>query len=454
MEAKAPNAADKPLGERQHPSTMETDVLILGAGMAGLTAARALAEAGVQVTLLEAASRVGGRMLTVREGDQVVELGAEFVHGKPPELWQLIEEAELETYEIDGDNYSFEDNQLRKSDEAGEGFAFLEQCEDWRQPDLSFAAFLDRHPELGDETRRHLINFVEGFNAADHHKISVAALGFQQKAEGEIEGDRAFRVRAGYDLLPQHQLARAQAAGAKLFLDTEVASVDWSRHQVRVQALQNGRPVHFLARRAIVAVPLGVLQTGRIVFSPPPPALRHARGLCMGQARRFTLVFRDRFWASDAELEKLSFLFAFDGMPPVWWTPHPASTRTLTGWVGGPRSQQMAGLTEANLAEIACVQLARIFSRPVEEIRSQLLHCRTHDWHDDPQFTGAYSYVSVGGVESSRLMSEPAEGTIFFAGEHTDTTGHWGTVHAAIRSGLRAAQQVLEEHRRDHAARD
>jgi monoamine oxidase len=169
----------------------------------------------------------------------------------------------------------------------------------------------------------------------------------------------------------------------------------------------------------------------------------------MGQARRFTLVFRDRFWASDAELEKLSFLFAFDGMPPVWWTPHPASTRTLTGWVGGPRSQRLAGVTADELAELACVQLATIFSRSVEEIRSQLLHCLTHDWIEDPRTSGAYSYVSVGGAESSRLMSEPAEGTLFFAGEHTDTTGHWGTVHAAIRSGMRAAQQVLEEHRGD-----
>ncbi|WP_263417235.1 flavin monoamine oxidase family protein [Terriglobus albidus] len=445
MEAKASDAAGKPLGETQHPASVETDVLIIGAGMAGLTAARTLAEAGVQVMLLEAASRAGGRILTVRESDEVVELGAEFIHGKAPELWRLIEEAGLETYEIDGDNYSFEDNHLRKNDEVGEGFTFLEKCEDWQQPDLSFAAFLEQHPQLDEGTRRHLINFVEGFNAADHHKISVVSLGIQQKAEGQIEGERAFRVRAGYDLLPQHQLDRARAAGAKLSLNTKVESVGWNYHRVRVQALQDGRSVHFLARRVIVAVPLGVLQAGRIAFSPSPPALRHAHGLCMGQARRFTLVFRDRFWATDTELEKLSFLFAFDGMPPVWWTPHPASSCTLTGWVGGPRSQQMAGLTEAKLAELACVQLATIFSRPVEQIRSQLLQCRTHDWHDDPLAAGAYSYVAVGGAESSRLMSEPAEGTLFFAGEHTDTTGHWGTVHAAMRSGLRAAQQVLED---------
>lgn len=448
MEAKTPNAAGKPLGDRQHPpSAVETDVLILGAGMAGLTAARTLAEAGVQVTLLEAASRVGGRMLTVREGDEIVELGAEFIHGKAPELWHLIEEAGLETYEIDGDNYTFEDKHLRKSDEPGEGFAFLEKCEGWQQPDISFAALLEQHPELSRQTRGHLVNFVEGFNAADHKEISVVSLGIQQKAEEEIEGDRAFRIRAGYDLLPQHQLARARSAGAHLFLNTLVENVDWSSHQVRVQAQQDGRPVQFVARRVIVAVPLGVLQAGRIVFSPQPPALRYAQGLCMGQARRFTLIFRDRFWATDAELEKLSFLFAFEAIPPVWWTPHPASMRTLTGWIGGPRAEHLAGLTAANIAELACVELATIFSRPVEEIRSQLLQCLTHNWQKDSCALGAYSYVAVGGVESSRRMSEPALGTLFFAGEHTDTTGHWGTVHAAIRSGLRAAQQVLEDRR-------
>ncbi|WP_263411211.1 flavin monoamine oxidase family protein [Terriglobus tenax] len=424
---------------------MEFDVLIIGAGMAGLTAARSLAESGVRVALLEASSRVGGRILTVREGEEIVELGAEFVHGKPPELWRLIEEAGLETFELEGDNLTFEGQRLQQGEDMGENFSAMEQFEDWQKPDLSFAAFLAQHPEIDDAARQQLIGFVEGFNAADHHDISVLSLGLQQKAEEEIEGDRLFRVRAGYDLVPQHQLARAQAAGAHLYLETSVESMDWQPHRVTLQAQQHERPVCFTGQQVIVAVPLGVLKSGSISFSPQPPALRHATGLCMGQARRFTLIFRERFWQSDPALANLSFFFARDAMPPVWWTAHPANSHTLTAWVGGPRAHQLSGLTPANLAELACVQLATIFARPVEQIRAQLLHCLAHDWQRDPCALGAYSYVSVGGAEASLRMSEPAQGTVYFAGEHTDTTGHWGTVHAAVRSGIRAARQVLDD---------
>jgi len=82
-------------------------VLVLGGGMAGLTAARQLSKAGLKVVLLEARVGVGGRVHTVREHGAVIELGAEFVHGRPPELWGLIEEAGEETYEVEGSHVSF-----------------------------------------------------------------------------------------------------------------------------------------------------------------------------------------------------------------------------------------------------------------------------------------------------------------------------------------------------------
>ena len=85
-----------------------TDTLIIGAGMAGLTAAQALAEAGQHVLILEARDRIGGRIHTQHVGSEALELGAEFIHGRPPELWALIEEAGLATYERDGAQLCFE----------------------------------------------------------------------------------------------------------------------------------------------------------------------------------------------------------------------------------------------------------------------------------------------------------------------------------------------------------
>jgi monoamine oxidase len=176
----------------------------------------------------------------------------------------------------------------------------------------------------------------------------------------------------------------------------------------------------------------------------------------MGHARRFTLVFREQFWAAATPRSEpnsttraqttpggFSFLFAFASMPPVWWTQHPAAGNTLTGWVGGPRSEALANLSPAQLGELACETLAPIFSLSIETLRSQLVGCFTHDWQRDAVSFGVYSYVPAGALDACSKMTLPAEHTLFFAGEHTDTTGHWGTVHAAIRSGLRAAQQVL-----------
>src|SRR5271167_1111361 len=119
------------------------DVLVIGAGMAGLTAARALAQAGVRVLVLEAQNRIGGRILTERIGEQVIELGAEFVHGRPPELLALIVEAGLTLTERDGAMVSFEDGQLvgNGEEERDDLFAPLEKLKDFSGPDLSFADF-------------------------------------------------------------------------------------------------------------------------------------------------------------------------------------------------------------------------------------------------------------------------------------------------------------------------
>jgi monoamine oxidase len=169
----------------------------------------------------------------------------------------------------------------------------------------------------------------------------------------------------------------------------------------------------------------------------------------MGRARRFTLLFREKFWATEDAarraqgLSDFSFLFTFESMPPVWWTPHPEPSNTLTGWVGGPRADALANLTSSQLGELACEVLAPIFAVAPDFVRNQLVDCYTHDWQRDALSYGAYSYVPAGALDACSKMTLPAERTLYFAGEHTDTTGHWGTVHAAIRSGLRAAQQVL-----------
>jgi monoamine oxidase len=427
----------------------QTDILILGAGMAGLTAARTLAEAGRTVTLLEASPRVGGRIHTLREANEIIELGAEFLHGKPPELWSLIEEAGLETYELNGSRLTFEDGRLQSRDEQAESTPILTKLESLTGPDLTFADYLAQHP-LPEDQRQAAIGYVEGFNAADHRIISTLSLGLQQAAEESIEGDRLFRIKDGYDRLPQFLAQKFTAASGTLVLNTLAERIDWTSHHVRIEAQRNGQPITFEATQAIITLPLGVLQQQSVSFSPTPDALHQADRLRMGHARRFTLLFRERFWThlQPAALKQLSFLLSFNSMPPVWWTPHPTSSNTLTGWVGGPHSAAFANLTSDELAEAACNALAPIFSLSPTEIRAQLLSCHTHDWQHDALTFGSYSYIAAGALDACSKMTLPADDTLFFAGEHTDTTGHWGTVHAAIRSGHRAAQQILHRDQR------
>src|SRR6266851_2089247 len=419
------------------------DVIVVGAGMAGLTAARALAEAGLKVLVVEAQDRIGGRIWTRHVGNEAIELGAEFIHGRPQELWALIEEAGLETYERGGAQVCFEDGTLRDcSGEMDEVFGPLERLEDFKGPDMSFAEYLDRE-RTPMENRARIIGYVEGFNAADHREVSVASLGAQQKAEDANGSDHNYRLRGGYDQLLRYLSERITECGGKVLTGTPVKEIHWEEGQVEVVSdLWSFRAPH-----AIVTLPLAVLQREKVKIVPRPHQVLEAAALLrMGQVRRFTLLFAEKFWKDlppQPALDQMSFLFAFTEMPPVWWTAHPEPSHTITGWVGGPRSAALTGLDPKTLGDKACATLARIFGLRKQRIYGLLRGCYTHDWQHDRFSLGAYSYVATGGLDASRQMTESVADTLFFAGEHTDITGHWGTVHAAMRSGLRAAEQIL-----------
>jgi monoamine oxidase len=419
----------------------QCEVLVIGAGMAGLTAARTLAEAGLSVTVLEARSRVGGRILTKRIGNDTIELGAEFIHGRPPELWALLAETGLDTYERDGTQACFTNGSLRPCHEDERAFHLLDGLEDYTGPDVSFTQYLSTL-NATDSERISARSFVEGFNAADASQISAASLGVQQKAEDAIEGDLAFYLLGGYDQLPEYLAHRIRDHAGTIHLDTPVRHLRW-----RADHIEATTDTHIVtARRAIITIPLGVLQQGSLVIEPRPDVILSAASqLRMGNAFRITLQFREPFWKTlpSRPIEDLSFLFSFGEMPPVWWTTHPHSSPLLTGWVGGPRSAALAILSSSALEDRACSTLAHIFGLRTAQVREQLLDCHIHDWRNEPYSLGAYSYVAPGGLDAPRLLSQPLENTLLFAGEHTDTTGHWGTVHAAMRSGLRAAEQIL-----------
>jgi len=424
-------------------SDHHSDILVIGAGMAGLTAARALAESNLRVTILEARDRIGGRILTHRVAKETIELGAEFIHGRPPELWSVIHEAGLSTYEREGVQFCFDDSKLRECGGALErSFHLLEDLEDFTGPDISFAEYLNRKDAASKE-REAIIGYVEGFNAADHNDISVLSLGLQQKAEDSIDGDRVLCARDGYDQIPQYLAKRIIEYRGVIHLNTPVREIRWKQN--RVEALTETS--FFIAPKTVVTLPLGILQSEGVTITPrPKTTLSAASRMRMGQVCRFTLLFRKPFWKHlprPSKLEDLSFLFSFAETPRVWWTTHPEPCNSITGWVGGPRAHALNQLSPDQLSRQACITLAKIFDVKMEHLNRLLIGCYTHNWQRDPFSRGAYSYVAAGGIDAPQQMSHPLLNTVFFAGEHTDTTGHWGTVHAAMRSGLRAAKQMM-----------
>ena len=428
-----------------HFFVIQTDVIVVGAGMAGLAAASRLARTGAKVTLLEARDRVGGRILTRREPGLpvTIELGAEFIHGKSPQLWKILAEAGLETWELGGDSYCYENGRLAECLSWEERFSILEDLESYDGPDISFAEYLQHRGD--DPNAPWSVSYVEGFNAAEQSLIGVASLKKQQIAEDSIEGNRIFRVRAGFDQVPEFLAKKFIKLGGVLHKNARVERIAWRRREVRVGCTgQRGRPLEDMTARAVVVtVPLGVLQANCISFDPKPEELfAQLPRLAFGNAHRVTLVFDDDFW-SHIKNKHFSFAFCLECVPPTWWTAAPISAPEITGWIGGSKAEDPRWDSESLLVEQSVQTFANLFSLSPNQVRRRLRGAHTHNWHKDPYARGAYSYVPFGALEAPGLLSLPQEDTLFFAGEHTDLDGHWGTVHGALNTGLRAAEQVL-----------
>ncbi len=418
--------------------------IVVGAGVAGLAAAATLAEAGRRVAVVEARDRVGGRIYTLPAalpGNLPVELGAEFVHGLPEELIALVDQAALARFELDGESRRFHvEGGIGQPEPLGDQREVHQLFDELGHthlatdsPDLSFSEFVARRGTSA-EAAAWATNYVEGFNAAEADRISVRSLAKQQAAEDEISGDRLFRVLEGYARVPEFLLHRFREAGGELFQSLPVRSITWQPRRVEL-ATHSDRS--FLADTAIVTLPLGVLHAGSVVFQPQPTAIfQAANRLAMGTAARVVYEFAKQLDG----LQGLSFLFAPGAAPPTWWTTSPKPGSMVTGWMAGGKAKN---LDIASLPETGLQTLSAILGSPLSELRENLVTWHMHDWQSDPFSLGAYTYVLRGGIDASDQLSLPVEQTLFFAGEHTDTSGHWGTVHGALRSGYRAARQVL-----------
>lgn len=442
----------------------DLDVIIIGAGMAGLAAARELGRAGLSVCLLEARDRVGGRVFTVHDPacTAPIELGAEFIHGRAREIWDPLEKANVKVTEVKGDSWCISDGRLSSCAFFEEVDSILDKLDD-SVPDESFSTFLQRRfgePKTNGqrEAQRRATSYVSGFNAADPALVGVHWLVHGMRAEKKIQGDRAFRAQKGYAALLDLFGEQISSFGVDVRTEVIVESVHWRDQRVKVTAHNRRGSLMLEAPKVLITVPLSVLkasagQGGAIQFTPQLPAakLDALNKLEMGKVIRVVLRFRERFWdsikpysRSRKNLTAMSFLFSQSEWFPTWWTTMPDKSPVITAWAPFRCAERLSGQSKEFVTERALQTLSDLLGPAVKELQALLERSYLHDWQSDPFSLGAYSYGKVGADRAQRAIAAPLQNTLFFAGEATDTAGHNGTVHAAIATGYRAATEILQ----------
>jgi monoamine oxidase len=422
------------------------DVVVVGAGAAGLAAAEALSRGGASVVLLEARPRIGGRVWTqrVRGWPLPIELGAEFVHGRNDDLLTIAREAGLLVGRLPGFHVERTPSGWKRMHAVWRKFDAITRTMRRTGRDRSVADFLRAHRTLSSGKKRFVRGIVESYHAAVLERASERALSTAGDPPFEEDEESQFRVLSGYDGVTNWLRSRIDPEKCRIFLSTPVARIRWRRGDVHVSTA-DGREIS--ARRAIVTVPVGVLKedpaaVGGIAFDPDPPALRRALArIEMGRVERWVLRFREPFW-EDATGGEPGFFHDWRGAAfPTWWSAAPTEIPMITGWAGGPAADALVNLSRRTILDRALESLESLFGLPVAKLRGLLVDWHSHEWSVDPYCRGAYSYVAVGGAHAPRELARPIADTLFFAGEATEPDEN-GTVPGAIVSGRRAARLI------------
>jgi monoamine oxidase len=416
-------------------------IIVIGAGAAGLIAARELARAGKRVTILEARDRCGGRIhpLPAAEFGYPAEGGAEFVHGEAPVTRSLLREAGLSTLRIQGARWNVEDGVLSRDDWPDPHADQLHKALMELQADMTVVEFLQRHfagPEYA-ELRGSILGMAEGYDAADPHRASVLAL----RDEWMDRGDSPqARIAGGYDALLGFLVSECRKHGVAIRLRSAVTAIEVSDEGGVVHCAEGDANA---CDAVILTVPIPLLKEIELP-APERQKAEAAATIGFGNVIKILLRFETRWWLEkQKELADLTFLFS-DRTIRVWWTQHPSDFPVLTGWLGGPKADAMAHLGEHELIEAGVASLAGSFGLDLQQLVRKLVTARAIDWAKDPFARGAYSYATVETRKAQSALARPDGRPVLFSGEAIYRGRDMGTVEAALASGLETAQTILE----------
>jgi len=418
-----------------------TELVIVGAGAAGLMAGYRLARAGKRVTILEARSRCGGRILSLPpdEFGYPAEGGAEFVHGAAGLTRELMREGGLSLAGFEGTRWrAGRGGVLSPSDRSTPHVAEFRRALIDVQSDMPIAEFLARHfadPQYA-ELRRYITRMVEGYDAADPRRASTFAIRDEWL---DRETGQQGRIAEGYGALIAFLLSKCRFHGAAIRFNAIVVAIDADAQRVTARC-EDGSVT--AADFTIVTLPIPLLSG--IALPPLVRAkLANTAEIGFGNVVKILLRFTGRWWTrrGNRDLADLSFLSS-DAAVPTWWTQHPAPHPVLTGWLAGPASDAVVHLGHDELVDLALNSLAGMFGIRVDGLRDMLVACRAINWATDRFARGAYSFATPRTRHAQSVLQR-AETGIYFAGEALYTGPQMGTVEAALASGAETAEKIL-----------
>ena len=425
------------------PLSTSASVLVLGAGIAGLAAARALTEQGRSVIILEARNRVGGRMWTDSSLGVPLDLGASWIHGvNGNPITKLAKQFGVKTVPTDDENsIMFNADGSEHSDveweeteslfeEIYEEVALMqEETESDTSLQDAFDAVLSEY-DLSDEQIRRL-NYYAYLGTSLEYGADMNDLSLWEWDQDEEFGGEEVIFPGGYN-----QITNVLAKGLDIRLETVVKTIRYGDDGVVVETTAGD----FVADQAVVTFPLGVLKQASVKFEPPLPESKQSaiQKLAMGVLNKVYLRFPEVFW--DENVETISYLGDVLGEWSDWLSFVPFTGEpVLMAFHGGDKGFALENLSDDVIVAGAMKTLQVMFGESVPEPIGILIT----RWGKDPFALGAYSHIPpFASGEDYDALFEPVDDKLYFAGEATSRE-YPSTVHGAYLSGLAAAREML-----------
>ena len=428
---------------------MQTDILIIGAGASGLAAAYELSQLDKKLVVLEARNRIGGRIHSVADDRfaQIIETGAEFIHGKLPVTLRLLKEAGIKHHAVKGKMWQIEKGAIKKSGEFIVGWKKLMSHLRELKTDMPIKDFLNQHfpGETDKELKDSVIKFVEGYDAADASNASSFAL--RDEWEGE-DDDSEERIDNGYNQLMLFLERKIKEKSNHIFLSSVVKNINWQKGKVVVET---NKKEQFVASKVLITIPLGLWQAeekeGHICFAPALPVKKQAaQKMGFGTVIKIVFQFQNQFWEEEVpnKLKDARFIFS-DAFIPTWWSQHPIKKGMLTGWLAGPKAMELKDAGENEILEKGLQSLSYIFGVDKLFIEKKLVAHSIVNWTVEPFTYGAYSYATLDTNWAKKVLSEPVEETLYVAGEALYDGTETGTVEGALANGIEVARNIIAQ---------